>query len=75
MTETIYVIERNGKYLDKLFTDNVNEMFNKTEDQLKKRGVYFYNIRLMAECVADELGAVVVPAFLDGDQIKVIKQG
>lgn len=71
MTETIYVIERNGKYLDKLFTDNVNEMFNKTESQLKKHEVYFYHSQRIACDVADELGALWVPAFLNGDNIQL----
>lgn len=77
MTEKVYVIQKNGKYLDRLFTDNIGEMFNATglgkyQNVFDIGEIYFYYSSRIACDVAEQLNATWEKAIKNGNKVELV---
>lgn len=72
--QTIYLILKRGKFLNQLFVDDTEEMFqlNATAHTYDVGEMYFYTKKLIAYDVANNLDARVIPAYKIGKRIHVV---
>lgn len=77
MSEKVYVIQKGGKYLDQLFVDNIDEMFNaigrgKYQNVFDIGEIYFYHSSRIACDVAEQLNATWEKAIKNGNKVELV---